>query len=230
MPCIDLAELPVLFQGRWFWSVNRRNLVAFHREDYLGGASVPLAEAAWREVERELGPQSRGRVMLVANLRHFGYCFNPIALYFCFDARERPVALLADVTNTPWREKRAYVVPMPGDTVHGHQARKILHVSPFMAMEQQYSWTVRWESQQLFLGIASHESGQRKFDASLRLDWQPATGPVLARALARYPAMTLRVVAGIYWQALRIRLKGMRYVPHPGSISPSPADSKGEAA
>ncbi len=220
MPLLDLSELDRVFRGRWLWSVNRRNLAAFHRADYLGDPQCALADTAWERVEASLGPQERGRVLLLANLRYFGYCINPIAMYFCLNPAGEPVAMLADVTNTPWGESDCYVVPMTVDgEVRNHLSDKILHVSPFMGMEQQYRWNIRLTGTELFVGIASSESGGRKFDASLRLALRPLDGKSLAVALARHPFMTGRVVLGIYWQALRLKLKGLAYVPHPREIS-----------
>ncbi len=218
MPFLDLAELDTVFSGRWFWSVGQRNLAAFHRQDYLGDPEAALTETVWQQVEASLGPQDRGRVQLAANLRYWGYCFNPIAMYFCADAAGRYVALLADVTNTPWGESRQYVVPLQDGACHDHRSDKVLHVSPFNPMEQQYRWHVRCGQKSLQVGITNLEEGQPLAFASIQLALEPVTAGSLSRAQLRFPFMTGRILQGIYWQALRLRMKGMAYVPPPQKL------------
>ncbi len=215
MPFLDLAELDALFARRWFWSVNRRNIASFHRGDFLGDPARPLADAVWAQVEAQLGPQRRGRIMLAANLRYWGYCFNPIAMYFCSDVDGRYVALLADVTNTPWAASRQYVVPLEDGQCRGYEVRKELHVSPFNPMDQQYRWQVRCTAEELYVGITNIEAGEPLAFASIRLALRDASAANLSRALLRFPFMTGRVILAIYWQALRLRLKGLPYIPPP---------------
>lgn len=215
MPFLDLSELEQLFRKRWFWSVNRSNVAAFHRQDFLGETSRNLSDVVWEQVEREIGPQARGRVMLAANLRYWGYSFNPISMYLCADDEDQFVALLADVTNTPWGDSRQYVVPLIDGSCSGHCSPKVLHVSPFNRMEQHYRWQVRCTAEELFVGITNVEDDRALSFASIRLQLRAVSALSLSRALLRFPFMTGRVILAIYWQALHLRLKGMAYVPPP---------------
>ncbi|MEA2161221.1 MAG: uncharacterized protein QOD66_3601, partial [Solirubrobacteraceae bacterium] len=140
---IDLDELPGLLGGRLL--PRRPGLVRFRRDDYLGDRGTPLAEAVRAEVERQTGTRPEGPIRLLTHLRTYGHCFNPVSFYYCFDhSGERLSHVLAEVTNTPWGERHAYVVSADTrarEPVTG-SSRKQLHVSPFMGMDQNYSWQV----------------------------------------------------------------------------------------
>jgi hypothetical protein len=171
-----------------------------------------------REVQRQTGARPAGPVRLLSQPRTLGHSFNPVSFYYCFDpAGVRVEYVLAEVTNTPWGERHAYVLsagdaadePLSGDSP------KALHVSPFMGMGQSYSWRVSAPSRRLEVHIESYEDGERAFDATLALRRRELNRASLARVCARYPLGTLRVLALIYGHALALRLRGVRVHPHP---------------
>ncbi len=224
---IDLAELDRLFSGRWLWSFNRRNLAQFRRSDYLGAASTPLDIAVRDRVEQETGLRPRGPIRLLAHLRYFGFCFNPVSFYYCY--AEDGVTLetiVADITNTPWKERHAYVLPISTAARHGSafgwQFDKAFHVSPFLPMTCRYDWrfTSPAENLRVHMDIYKSTTAQSadyapELDATLVLQRHEFNGANLARVLARHPLMTLKVVAAIHWQALRIFLRGNPVYTHP---------------
>ncbi|MEA2311764.1 MAG: uncharacterized protein QOE28_1732 [Solirubrobacteraceae bacterium] len=218
MAFLDLDELPQLLGGRL---VSRRpGLVRFRRSDHLGPAGQPLAETIRAVVREQTGGAPDGPVRVLCHLRTFGHCFNPVSFFYLYDRAEVLQAVVAEVTNTPWGERHAYVLPR-GDAqrVLAGGMEKAMHVSPFMGMDQRYEWHASEPGERLSVNIESREHAERVFDATLNLERVPLTRRSLARSTARYPAATLRVLALIYSHALVLKLKGVTYHPRPEGIA-----------
>jgi len=224
MVYLDLEELPGCFDGRWLWSARGPAPAWFRREDHLGDPSVPLAHAVRELVHERTGTRPHGPIRLLTHLRYFGHCFNPVSFYYCYDASdEHVVAVVADVTNTPWGERHSYVMGVDHVADHGSTAlvhgrsRKRLHVSPLMGMDHVYEWRATEPTEQLGVHIESlRPDGELVFDATLALRRREMSRWQLARALTRYPLLSIRILARIYSHALSLKLRGARYFPHPG--------------
>jgi DUF1365 family protein len=213
---VDLGELPALLGGRLVRS--GPGLVRFRRADYLGDPARPLEVAVRDEVQRQVGERPDGPIRLLTQLRSLGHCFNPVSFYYCFDRLgEQLRHVLAEVTNTPWGERHAYVLSAgaEGDEPLTGRSVKQLHVSPFMAMNHTYSWRVGAPASRLEVHIESHRGERLTFDATLALRRRELTRASLARVTARYPAATLRVLALIYGHAVALKLRGVPVHPHP---------------
>jgi DUF1365 family protein len=223
MVCLDLDELPWCFDGHPLWSARRPAPAWFRRADYLGDPRTPLAQSVRELVAERTGETPEGPIRLLTHLRYFGHSFNPVSFYYCYDRHgERVKAVLAHVTNTPWGERHAYVMPVEHTADHGTaklmggRFAKALHVSPLMGMEHTYDWRLTEPGERLAVHIASQRpDGETVFDATLALERRELSGKEMSRALARHPFLTMRIIARIYGHALGLRLRGATYSPHP---------------
>jgi DUF1365 family protein len=248
MVYLDLDELPSVFERRLLWSAERRNLVWFRRADYMAPHDRPLREVVLDRVEAATGRRPAGAVRMLTHLRTFGYVFNPVTFYYCFDADERLEAIVSEITNTPWFERHAYVHDVraaqagparpetdeptsPRDAQAVADGRrdgalvtwrfaKDFHVSPFFGMDLDHVWRFGEPGERLDVHMTNVQGGRAVFHAGLALERRPLTGRVLARALLVHPLLTLRVHAAIYVQAGLLWLKRTPFFAHAGRGEP----------
>jgi DUF1365 family protein len=215
MPLFDLDELPEILDRHPLWSARRPAPVRFRRSDFLPGRPGSLSDAARSLVAERTGRRPDGPVLLLAQPRYLGVGFNPIAVYYLYGSGGALEAMIGEVTNTPWGERQEYVIAAEGSGPLRGRFAKRLHVSPFMPMEQTYEWSATAPGEALRLGIASEQEGRPVFAATLSLRRHPVTTSTLTRALVSYPPMTIATLARIYWNAMRLRLKGAPLHRHP---------------
>ncbi len=212
---LDLDELPALLASPGPLRAGRFGLLSFDRRDYLGGAG-DLAQAVRGQVQAALGFRPAGPVRLLTHVRSLGLVFNPVSFYYCFAADGRSLeAIVAEITNTPWGERHAYVVPAgPDGAVHAFA--KAFHVSPFFGMDQRYRWSFGVPGDAVHVEMRNEEAGREVFRAVLALRRRAWSGGALWRVALTLPLMAWKVHAAIYWQALLLWVKRTPFHPHPG--------------
>jgi DUF1365 family protein len=224
MVYLDLAELPALFDGWRVASARGRALAEFRRADHLGDPGVPLARAVRELVAQRTGTAPDGPIRLLTGLRYLGCCFNPVSFYYCFGGEQELETVVAEVTNTPWGERHAYVLApdrhdaRAKEVVAGRFAKEF-HVSPFMGMDHVYDWRTTMPADRLIVHIDSRQGERRAFDATLTLRRRELSAASLARLMARYPALSAQILGRIYLHGARLWAKGARYHPNPSGAA-----------
>ena len=234
MMYVDLAELDEVFRGRWLWSVRRPALAWLRRADYLGDPALPLDTAVRELVASQTGARPSGPIRMLTHLRYFGVGFNPVTFYYCFDAADTRVeSIVAEITNTPWNERHAYVlsdaVADAIPRVLRYRFAKEFHVSPFMPMEMNYDWRFGVPGKHLAVNMQNVQQGERVFDATLELTRREISAGSLARALIAFPCMTATVIAGIYVQAIKLWFKRIPFHANPSRTAPHADDVASES-
>lgn len=209
---LDLDELDQMSRSLRFFSRNRFNLMGFHDADHGDGSETPLRVQATRLLERRGVDIGSGAIRLLTMPRVLGYVFNPISLYYCHRPDGVLAAMIYEVTST-FRERRAYVLPVaPEDGRVGRidQATgKGLYVSPFMDMDMRYAFKGSVPDERLDLAIDGLDSQGLLIATAMRGRRRALSDRALLAAMAAMPLLTIKVVAAIHWEALKLWLKGV---------------------
>lgn len=232
MLLLDLDYLSEALPPSGPYRLDRPGVLAFHRRDHLGGGPDPATDARDR-VQAELGFRPAGTVWLLAQPRFLGVGFNPVSFILCTEQPgagpgEALSAILLEVRNTPWNERHVYVLDCRGRPRPQHfELDKDFHVSPFLPMDMRYRFRFDVQADRLRIGKENHDAAGRVFAAFMDLERQPArAGGWLTEVLAT-PPTTVKTLAAIYWQALRLWLRGARFHPHPrGRDGQEPLDGR----
>ncbi|QGX39122.1 DUF1365 domain-containing protein [Permianibacter aggregans] len=213
---LDLDQLPTLLSQSHWW---RGRLAQFRRHDYLPDYEGSLKQAVCALIAERTGARFVGRIFLLSAPRVLGIGFNPLSLFYCFDGDGHLQFVIAEVRNTPWLQRHAYLL----DLRHREQPEphdKAFHVSPFLDMTQRYHWYLPEPGDALQVGIQNKTDQGTVFRAALVLE-KAATlnAATLDRELWSHWPQGLKTLIGIYWQAVRLLIKRAPFFSHPGAAT-----------
>jgi DUF1365 family protein len=218
---LDLEELPQLDRGMRLFSYNRFNLFSFFDRDHGDGSALPLRGQIETLLRRHGLALEGGAIRLLCMPRVFGHAFNPLSIFFCHDRGGTLRAALYEVNNT-FGERHSYLIPVAAGnetSVVRQSCDKRFYVSPFMDMTMTYDFRVKIPADDLSVVIHGRDCDGLIIAASQVGRRRPLSDLTLARLFVGYPLLSLKVVAGIHWEALKLWVKGNKLRLRP----PAPA-------
>jgi len=214
MMYLDIDELESVLNLTSWWSNKWWSLARFKRKDFHGNEEKTIKESIYETVLSQTGIQLVGPVRVLNNWRYFGFNMNPLSTYYCFDeSGEKLQCIVAEVTNTPWHERYAYVLDcrdQPDKQIITFV--KDFSVSPFYPLNMNYKWMSSTPSETLTIHLQNFYANERVFNATLRLSRKELSSKTMRGVLIAFPWMTVKVMAAIYWEALRLWLKGVPFL------------------
>lgn len=214
---LDLDEIPALAQRLYVFGHNRFNLFAFHDRDHGFRDGSPVRPWVEQQLRGAGIVCDATKIFVLCFPRIFGYVFNPLTIYWCHDAGGVLRAIVYEVKNT-FGEQHAYALPvrsaLPGDAIR-QNADKGFYVSPFIGMSARYEFRLQAPEARLSVAIRESDEGGALLVATHVGQRRPLSDGGLLRAFFAFPLMTLKIIAGIHWEALRLWRKGVALVPRP---------------
>jgi DUF1365 family protein len=207
---LDLDELCELSnQLRWF-SHNRPNMFSFYDADHGDGTATPLRAQIERQLNEAGVDLAGGRILLLCMPRTLGYCFNPLSIFFCYRANARLAAVVYQVHNT-FGERHSYVIRVEDESAAVHQrCEKLFYVSPFLDMDMRYDFRISGPDERIAVRICASSSAKPILNAVLTGVRRNLTDRNLILVFLKIPAITIKVIAAIHWEALRLWTRGIR--------------------
>lgn len=214
MICIDLGEIPKLAGAFRFLSHNKFNLFGFYDRDHGDGTDRPLRDQIVDRLQDAGIALDGGAIRIVCLPRILGYVFNPISVYYCQDNDGVLRAMVYEVNNT-FGERHSYLIPVKerADPIRQSCAKR-LHVSPFMDMDMTYDFTVTQPGSDVSISISGRDPAGPLIATAFSGRRRALSDRALLSAFFSYPLLTLSVIAGIHWEAIKLFLKGIKVRSH----------------
>lgn len=215
-----------IFHKSKLWSLNRFNLVSFFRKDYIGGKKqnpVSVYEEVKQLILERTSREFNGKVKLLTQPRQWGFVFNPVSFYFCYDQQGQLEWIISEINNTPWNERHAYLHDVKDLKINNNGSYqfvfdKCFHVSPFIPMDLNYEWKFILNGDDLKIFMKLFKKGELQFTAALNLEWQAFTEKSMNLMPVKFPLQTFLIVYRIYWNAFLLHLKKVPFYTHPDKL------------
>ena len=230
MAFLNIDRIPELMRVSPFAGYNRWSWTGYCERDHFGDPKKSLRERLVQDAASNGIILPDGPIFLLTHLRYLGYVFNPVSFYYCYDRNENLALLLAEVNST-FGESHNYWLTAANQrestAAKRYETAKQMHVSPFMGMGLDYDWIFTPPGTRLVAHMNTVQGGKAFFDATLQLEHRSWTRRALHRTLLAYPFMTLHVIAGIHWEALKLWAKGVPVFTHVAKSGANPVQPDG---
>jgi DUF1365 family protein len=217
MAFLDIDEVAELMKVSRFTSYNRWNWTSYDERDHFGDPGKPLRQRLKEDAVREGLQLPDGKIFLLTHMRYLGYVFNPVSFYYCYDEAGKLEMILSEVNNTFGETHNYWLAAAnerPNAAAKRYISAKAMHVSPFQPMNLEYDWIFTAPEERLVTHMNTLANGKSNFDATLQLKRRPWEAQELLKILVSYPMITLKVIAAIHWQALRLWMKRVPVFTH----------------
>jgi DUF1365 family protein len=211
---IDLDRLDDAGRMSRLFSVERFNLFGFRQRDHGARDGSSLADWARARFEEAGIAIGEARLRLLCSPRVLGYVFNPLSVYFAEGRDGALKGVIYQVHNT-FGDRHAYVAPCAGTTPERQEADKVFYVSPFFDVSGRYEFTLRAPGERFQLTILKQREDGPDLLATMAMKRKALSGAALAGLFASQPFSTLKTITAIHFEALKLWLRGARYVRHP---------------
>jgi DUF1365 family protein len=213
MFCLDLDELDSLHSSMRLFSRNRFNIFSFRDKDHLDFGKPTLRGNILEYLEKNGISLNNGKIFLVTHIRMFGYVFNPVSFYYCYDEHGDPVCAVPEVGNT-FGELKPYLMRGEDRTAEGFRRKvtKFFYVSPFIDLDAEFDFNLHLPGEKLHVTVDDSKDGKKFFVTAVHGIRKQLTDARLLWYVVRFPFITLQVIGLIHWQAFKLYLKKLPFL------------------
>jgi hypothetical protein len=227
MLALDLDQLP---RDLKLLRHNRTALFALFDRDHASRIDAPIKPQIEAQLRAAGIARDGGRIVLLTMPRLFNYVFNPLSVYFCF-RRDGSIAALAHEVSNTFGETHTYILPprVQSDGRITQGCSKEFFVSPFLEGGLAYEFDITLPGERVSVAMVVRRSEEIALTASFAGERRELNDANLFRAWLGNPLMTFKVIAGIHWEALKMWLKGVRYLGRRGQGAGAAPETKAAA-